>query len=238
MKIIHMKENLVRSFIRNVLNESLSPVARADEAGLAVAFGEESDIQFVIIYDPVKMEEYLATRDAGDINTFRGKELNALIDLGVIRSCVSYEPSSNPCNGAFSIRMSVSFAGSGMGPAAYDIAMWRSENGLFADRIGVSSDAQKIWQKYDKRTDVEKSNFDDIEKPITEPTGDDCAFYKIENDPIDFLNKSYNILSEPAGLDDMMKRHNKCYKNITADGFEDMIPRLISASRALFRERK
>lgn len=233
MKTFNTTERLIRSLVRNVLNESLSPVARADAEGLAVLITLYGAAQhLIIVYDTAKMQLYL------DSITAAGNDINEIYpsimsDLGVIRSSVVYASNNEPCNDAASVAMSVSFEGSGMGPAAYDIAMWRSKGGLTSDRADVSQSARSVWKKYDKRTDIEKNKFDNIEKPKTLPTEDDCTLYK----GVPELNKSYKILSKPAGLDSMIARHNEFLDKTTADGVKHLNGQLGAASRMLFSKR-
>ena len=232
MKTFNTAERLIRSLVRNVLSESSSPVAKADAEGLAVLITPYGVDPKVIVYDPAKMQSYL------DSITADGKDINEIYpaimrDLGVIRASVVYISNDEPCNDAASVAMSVSFEGSGMGPAAYDIAMWHSKGGLTSDRADVSQSARSVWKKYNKRTDIEKTEFDNIEKPKTLPTEDDCTLHK----GMPELNKSYKILSKPVGLDSMIARHNEFLDKTTADGVKHLNSQLGAASRMLFSKR-
>ena len=233
MKTFNTAERLIRSLVRNVLSESSSPVAKADAEGLAALITSYNVFQrMIIVYDPAKMQSYL------DSITAAGNDINEIYpaimrDLGVIRASVVYERNDEPCNDAASVAMSVSFEGSGMGPAAYDIAMWCSKGGLTSDRADVSQSARSVWKKYSKRTDVEKTEFDNIENPKTIPDEDDCTLHK--GSPT--LNRSYKILSKPAGLGSMIARHNKFLDKTTADGVKHLNSNLSSASRMLFNKR-
>jgi len=69
------------------------------------------------------------------------------------------------CLNAWMVRMSD--AAKGFGPMLYDIAMeyaTESGSGLIADRGGVTTAAQKVWEKYLKRDDVEAVQLDDCQQ--------------------------------------------------------------------------
>ena len=72
------------------------------------------------------------------------------------------------CEGAFIVVNSVSSPG--YGPLLYDIAIEYASilgSGLVSDRYNVSGDAQKIWNRYAVRSDVDQFQCDDENNTLT-----------------------------------------------------------------------
>ena len=141
------------------------------------------------------------------------------------------------CNRAKFIKQSVSLPDTGLGPAAYDIAMWyasKSGGGLASDRGYVSKAATSVWQKYLKRSDVEIKDFDNVKKPKTPPPEDDCAVHHDER--IDFSAK---LMKKPSGLQALESNHKKAIKYISEMYLvfeDDVIDTLSYAGNNLFRK--
>jgi hypothetical protein len=159
----------------------------------------------VIIYSPlnlVKAEniEKISKKSPWNVRKPVIKELARTSIL----SGVTYRMNTN-CNNSASIVQSVSARG-GLGPAAYEVAMWDlSQRGfsLTSDRKNVSPDAARVWMRYaDRGGNVSKMPFDDIDNPKTPPIEDDC---RLQN--LDYLDQSYSLNSEPAGLSSMEAAH-------------------------------
>lgn len=198
----------LRLLIREMLLQeqgSMDPTVRASAAGLAVCRISQPGEELVIIYNPLKFRE---VNDIEKINErspwgIRKPITKALARTSIL-SGVTYRMNSN-CNDSASIVQSVSSRG-GFGPAAYEVAMWDlSQRGLSltSDRKNVSPDAANVWMRYSARDRVSKKPFDDIDSPKTPPTRDDCRLQRA-----DYLDHSYSLNSEPAGLSSMKVAHN------------------------------
>jgi hypothetical protein len=194
----------LRSLIREMLAES-DPTARASAAGLAVCRYSQSGEEMVIIYSPLNLVkakniEKISERSPWNVRKPVIKELARTSIL----SGVTYRMNTN-CNNSASIVQSVSARG-GLGPAAYEVAMWDlSQRGfsLTSDRKNVSPDAARVWIRYaDRGSNVSKMPFDDVENPKTPPIEDDCRLQKL-----DYLDQSYSLNAEPAGLSSMEAAH-------------------------------
>ena len=194
----------LRSLIREMLAES-DPTARASAVSLAVCRYSQSGEEMVIIYSPlnlVKAEniEKISKKSPWNVRKPVIKELARTSIL----SGVTYKMNTN-CNNSASIVQSVSARG-GLGPAAYEVAMWDlSQRGfsLTSDRKNVSPDAARVWMRYaDRGGNVSKMPFDDVENPKTPPIEDDCRLQKL-----DYLDQSYSLNAEPAGLSSMEAAH-------------------------------
>jgi len=84
----------------------------------------------------------------------------------------------SPCRDAYEVLFS-RVTRRGFGPLLYDIAMEAATElggGLMSDRMVVSSDAQRVWQKYqDGRSDVERMQLDSEENELTPTHTDNCS---------------------------------------------------------------
>jgi len=94
--------------------------------------------------------------------------------VGIVKT----DPKYGPCDGAY--KMTWSKADKGWGPLLYDVAIEYATlngNGLMADRMAVSPDAERIWQYYlDLRSDVTAHQLDSLEGELTpDNKGDDCS---------------------------------------------------------------
>jgi hypothetical protein len=82
-----------------------------------------------------------------------------------------------PCSGAYEVLESITYR-KGLGPLLYDIALEAATElggGLMSDRLVVSSDAQRVWGKYqDDRPDVERMQLDSEENELTPTNADNC----------------------------------------------------------------
>ena len=197
----------LRTLIREMLLQeqgSVDPTAKA--MGLAVCKINQSGEDLVIIYDPQKFKEVSGIERVSEATPWKVRRaITIKLAKTSIRSGVTYRMNSN-CNDSASIVQSVSSRG-GWGPAAYEVAMWDlSQRGLSltSDRKNVSPDAANVWAKYSNRGDsVSKKPFDDVENPKTPPPGDDCRLQRL-----DYLDHSYSLNSEPAGLSSMEAAHD------------------------------
>lgn len=200
-----MKE--IRQLIREMLlEESMSQVAKANSQGLAV-WASGTAFSRVIIYDPEVIKR-LYKEYKGAYGFKRGQYNfihNSEDEVSIVKAGVTTASSVKGCNRASEVLKAASEAGSGLGPAAYEIAMYYSKNGLTSDRIAVSDSASSVWEKYKNRSDVESLKFDDIDDPRTVPTDDDCRLHKDRAQ----LNRSYTLKNKPDGLDEMESRHEE-----------------------------
>lgn len=190
-----------------VLLESQSPTARAANAGLAICVtGSPDSAGYLMIYDPGiiyrLVKEYRGARLPIDQNLV----LDSIDEEPIVRSGVRWITEPDPCNGAKVITKAASVAGSGMGPSAYEAAIWYT-GGLASDRLETSRLAGSVWSRYYDREDVEKSPFDDVDDPRTPPVEDDCHIQDRQ-----FLNYSYRLKSSPPGLETLEKNHRDCEK--------------------------
>ena len=83
----------------------------------------------------------------------------------------------SPCRDAYEVLFS-RVTRRGFGPLLYDIAMEAATElggGLMSDRMVVSSDAQRVWGKYQNdRPDVERMQLDSEENELTPTNADNC----------------------------------------------------------------
>lgn len=87
-------------------------------------------------------------------------------------------PENGACLDAWMISYSESrVRGGGWGSLLYELAIeWASMQGggLMADRLSVSGDALKVWQRLDQRADVKKMQLDDLLNTLTPEKRDNC----------------------------------------------------------------
>jgi hypothetical protein len=90
---------------------------------------------------------------------------------------IRVENEMRPCRDAYEVLFS-RVTRKGFGPLLYDIAMEAATElggGLMSDRMVVSGDAQRVWQKYqDDRSDVERMQLDSEENELTPTNADNC----------------------------------------------------------------
>jgi hypothetical protein len=208
---------MIRSLIREILlQESNSPTSRAASKGMAVCkIGDR--VGHVLIYDPGLLVNY--------VKYARAKEAipevieDSIEDDPVVRSGVVYArrvEGLGECHGGGVVLKSASWPGSGMGPAAYEAAMWYA-GGLTSDRMETSRAAGRVWLNYKGRSvsgDIESLPFDDLNDPKTPPPNDDCVMQDRE-----WLNYSYRLKSPPPGLEEMEGNHEKTKSIIKGLGY-------------------
>ena len=175
--------NSLRRFIESVLVENAETVTTATTRGLALFVRKRNAKHEFVLYDPgVALK--IAERYTKDI-AMGYNDSSTFVDAmrGFI---VTEKPQEGAnCNGAHEVISSA--AVSGFGPLMYDLAMSYSP-ALSSDRGSVSKSAEKVWQFYhDKRPDVKKLKFDDLNNPQTPPKEDDCYVYPHR----DALNYAY-----------------------------------------------
>ena len=197
---------MIRQLIREMLlQEAQSPTARAAAQGMAVCVvGDPTLDAYVMIYDPNLLVRYV-TDVAGD-----GVPVDDVVEDSidvdpVLRAGVTlWHSQDGHCYGKGIIGRAASVPGSGLGPAAYEAAMWYA-GGLTSDREETSDLAGGVWLKYKQRADsgeIDALPFDDLTNPQTPPTEDDC-----EMQDRDWLNYSYRLKSKPPGLDELERNH-------------------------------
>jgi hypothetical protein len=90
---------------------------------------------------------------------------------------IRVENEMRPCRDAYEVLFS-RVTRRGFGPLLYDIAMEAATEiggGLMSDRMVVSGDAQRVWQKYrDVRSDVDYLPLDSEENEKTAELEDNC----------------------------------------------------------------
>jgi GNAT superfamily N-acetyltransferase len=84
-----------------------------------------------------------------------------------------------PCNDAYIVRgsfLNASLRGTGVGALLYDVAIENAgDSGLASDRNAVSTDAERMWQYFDRSPDYTSLPFDTPENEFTPDNyGDDC----------------------------------------------------------------
>jgi len=84
-----------------------------------------------------------------------------------------------PCLGKMIVAQSEAHAG--YGPLLYDIAI-EYTGGLAPDRNTVSREARRVWQYYDKRSDVFKDQLDDMFNRLTPDEQDNCDSISVMDD--------------------------------------------------------
>ena len=198
---------MMRHLIREMLlQESLSPTARAASQGMAICtVGDPKSQAYVLVYDPKLLVSYVT--DASNDGIPVDDIVEDSIDINpIVRSGVTiFHEYDGTCYGKGIVGKAASVPGSGMGPAAYEAAMWYAE-GLASDCAETSRLAGSVWLRYNQRAEageIESLPFDDIHDPHTEPIEDDC-----EMQDRHWLNYMYRLKSKPPGLDELERNHN------------------------------
>ena len=117
------------------------------------------------------------------INSYNSNTLNVvLIDksrkqVGNIDAII--DNNYLPCNDAYIVRgsfINASLQGTGLGALLYDVAIENSgDAGLTSDRDVVSTDAERMWQYFDRSSDYTSLPFDTPENEFTPDNyADDC----------------------------------------------------------------
>ena len=211
--------------VTGLLGESVSSRLAAVSHRVAIAnIGEGRGSTRIVVYEPSELESYL-TMLKGPISlpVFKLVELAARNFAAVqVRDIEGWE---GLCAGAKKVVSSFATPGSGLGPAAYEAAMWFTKL-LMPDREGVSTDAEAIWEKFAQRDDVERIKLTPLrplgpnKKPKFYDETTDC--YQLNTDELD---SAYRMLSKPNGLDAAMDRHEAIMKRLADKGqaFEDAL---------------
>lgn len=201
-----MSESMVRRLVREMLLlESQSPTARAAAQGMAICtVGDPKSQAYVLVYDPNLLVRYVTDVASDGIPV--DDVVEDSIDVNpVVRSGVTiFHEYDGTCYGKGIVGKAASVPGSGMGPAAYEAAMWYAD-GLASDRQETSRLAGSVWLRYNQRAEsgeIEALPFDDVSDPQTPPVEDDC-----EIQDRDWLNYMYRLKSKPPGLDELEKNH-------------------------------
>jgi hypothetical protein len=158
----HMKESMVREYIRELLTEvAKGPQDLPDSVHIVIdphTFGKGAAIR----YADEDGEAIVATQDGPWGEMF-------IVD-------VAGREDTGPCGGAW--KLSSVNAGSGWGPMLYDVAMEYATamgGGLIADRTAVSPEARRVWDYYfTRRGDTEAHQLDDLENTLTPVEEDNC----------------------------------------------------------------
>lgn len=231
---------LLRKLIKEELKLS-SKVSAAKDVGLAVASLKSPDDSYVFIYDPnlvLKLAERSSNTGDSLIVTFKefSETIGDVLLASVIYGKDIYLDKRAICNNANFVKQSAAIKG--LGPAAYDIAMWYSTSKnrqLAPDRGYVSKRATNVWRNYASRDDVKLTDFDNVKKPKTPPPEDDCFVHGEKE-----IDLSGKMLDEPTGLKQLEANHKKVMKVLKNDFviFEDDLIRMLSyAADKLFREK-
>jgi len=224
---------MIRQLIREMLlQEAQSPIMRAASMGLAVCVvGSPDSAGHIIIYNPQIIYRLAkATVDAG-LPIDPDLILDSIDEEPIVRSGVGWTTEPEPCNGAKVVTKAASVDGSGMGPSAYEAAIWYT-GGLASDRLETSRLAGHVWSRYYDREDVERSPFDDIDDPQTPPVEDDCH---LQDRP--YLNYSYKLRSKPPGLDVLERNHEECLAFCEKNAMGNLPFYLLQVFRMIFENR-
>jgi len=224
---------MIRQLIREMfLQETVSPISRAENAELAVCVvGSPESAGHLMIYDPNIIYRLAKEYKGAGLTIDHSMIHDSIEEDPIVRSGIGWTTDPDPCNGAKMVTKAASVKGSGMGPAAYEAAMWYT-GGLTSDRIETSDLAGYVWSMYYGRNDVIKSPFDDVDDPQTPPKEDDCQFQDRH-----YLNYSYRLKSAPPGLMSLVKNHNDCSKFCSSIGIENLPFYLLQLFRMLFEQR-
>jgi hypothetical protein len=204
-----------------LITEMASPTAIAAGRGMALfVIGDPNTHGKVIVYDPNLLlqqirqaKRYSSESDPKDVI------VDSIDTDPIVRAGVTiWHEADEQCNGSGIVGRAASVAGSRMGPAAYEAAMWLA-NGLTSDRQETSRAAGMVWAKYADRVsggEIDALQFDDASDPQTPPPEDDC-----ELQDRDWLNSSYHLKSKPPGLDEMMSNHKKAASAVARFGLDE-----------------
>lgn len=199
-----MSAPLLRKLIQRLLDEAAQNSSDAASAGLGLIVFEDRrfvlyDTQAVVAAVKAKVDENpedVSTSDVEDVlkseDHVRGYMTTTAAKQG---NCYG----ANEVQGIAAIK--------GFGPLLYDIALGYVP-ALMPDRKSVSDQAAGVWQYYvNKRADVKKLKFDDIEDPQTPPTEDDCSLH-------DRPELNYAIKSAGANAQQLIANHNQLVKQL------------------------
>lgn len=225
---------MIRQLIREMLlQEAGSPTANAASQGLAVIVSGDPKLQAtVIIYDPMILKRKIESIAAGPGNdpAKKARIARSAADTfeedrePAVRAAVNYivplkDEYIGQCYGTGVIKASLSWYKTGLGPAAYEAAMWYA-GGLSSDRGEVSSKARGVWKTYKSRADsgeIDALPFDNYENPKTPQPEDDCMVYGGgKRSPLNF---SYRQKSKPPGLDELERNHQEFLRVLDSYGY-------------------
>lgn len=212
------------------MQEGAASVAGAESQGLALFSSREK----YILYNPKFYSEKIKVAIDADGSDLDVEDILAEED-GIFGFIMLGDKESD-CYGASEIHASA--AQKGFGPLMYDIAM-SNVDALMADRVSVSQSASKVWQVYNnKRPDVEKLPFDDVDNPHTPPKEDDCRVYPDRDE----LNNAYKLKSS-VNVSGLVKNHHSFIeqlqkfleqKQLTSLKEGDIVQRLTMAGTRFF----
>lgn len=233
----------VRKLIREMLlQEAGSPTANAASQGLAVVVsGNPRSKANVLIYDPKILQRKIESIIAGPEEEPAKKALIArsvaetfntdrepVVRAGVYILVPLRDDYMGRCYDSGVIKASLSWYKTGLGPAAYEAAMWYA-GGLSSDRNEVSNKAKGVWKTYKSRADsgeIDALPFDNYENPKTPQPEDDCVVYGGgKRSPLNF---SYRQKSKPPGLDELERNHQEFLRVLGDYGYPvETFPKLM-----------
>jgi hypothetical protein len=226
-----LRELIRETILHTQLAESKSPIARAVSMGYAIGDVTHTDgpMEGFVIYDPSQLIQSVRYARAKEAIPYvieeSFEEGNPIVKSGVFVKKTNKSNSGAECLGSYYVKYSASWPGTGMGPAAYEAAMWYYD-GLTSDRNLTSSSAANVWKNYSDRAksgEIEALEFDNFEDPRTPPVEDDCKLQDRQ-----WLNYKYKIKTEPSGLSSLEARHNEARAELSRMGFPiDQMPRLM-----------
>lgn len=220
---------VLKKYIKFILKEAaISPDAAAQQ-GLALLI---VDGRRFFLYNPEILKKIaIKHKDDEYFNKF-----SVLNDdhPGLIVGFISLSvPADGVCYNAKEVLGSA--AEKGYGPLMYDIAMSYTDQ-MMSDRNSVSQSASGIWKHYkNKRSDVKKLPFDDIDQPQTPPEEDDCKVFPGRDE----LNYAYSSKSN-VNISGLVKNHQDFMKEFSEqmDLDEHDLVRMIKISGEQFFDEK
>tara|TARA_Y100001938_G_scaffold142232_1_gene213142 strand:- start:1695 stop:3998 length:2304 start_codon:yes stop_codon:yes gene_type:complete len=153
----HMKESVVRDYVRELLTEAAKGPADLPEDVFVQVLdkGDHAVVRYVV--------------ENPDYGTY----IHSTAPIG---GKIAVRKPSHPCGGAWEVV--ISHASQGWGPMLYDVMMeWATQNGggLVSDRDHVSPSAREVWNYYlSNRGDVQGVQLDDLRNTITPEVEDNC----------------------------------------------------------------
>ena len=181
---------MIRKFIRAVISEAMATPQVAQKAGLALAFVDDGDEHYAVLYDRGATAQQL--EDASHNPQFQFRDEAPEVIVQNVKAMTMFSSSvTGEAEGAWEIRRSAAEKGSGYGPLMYYITMAHvPTHTIMSDRQDVSGDAGGVWSKFASGGGgVEALKLDDEEDPKTEPTKDDSKLVKDPKRP--YLDYAY-----------------------------------------------
>ena len=198
--------------LRHVIREVLEAEGTPARWGPAISVISARAGEYVIAYDGDRLVQEVQRAVSMGITTpdqiIRFTSLDRLFPdriypLDVILSGIQVDSAyPGPCNGAKQIVGAASrVQGAGWGSLVYMAAI--DEFGqLGADRSSVSVPAERTWQSLDRRDDLGRHPYDDINDPKTPDPYDDCAVHKGRSEQV---NSSFYFVEDMPGNISMMR---------------------------------